>query len=201
MCSPSCCSSLLFVGGSECFGVLAPSPSFALASFRGSDIVLCPRRKNYEFRLATPLDSRGYTRRSPRRRPACLDYVVDAHRIILEAHSSLYTLWQTLKKAPNTTFPVRNSNANCCTQTNLGLVQAPSLPLTPSHLTQVKKIRAPRVLLKHDHKNTSTTDDAFPVIRRLVANAQNTVFKLKNSQHFHNATRANTSTFSITPRK
>ena len=55
------------------------------------DIVLSPRRKNYDFRLAPPLDSRGYTRRSPRRRPACFDYVdVDAHRIILEAHSSPY---------------------------------------------------------------------------------------------------------------
>ena len=72
--------------------VLRRSRAQPLASFRGSDIVLCPRRKNYDFRLATPLDSRGYTRRSPRRRPACLDYVdVDAHRIILEAHSSLYT--------------------------------------------------------------------------------------------------------------
>ena len=92
VCSRSCCSSLLFVGDSECFGVLALRPSVALASFRGLDIVLCPRRKNYDFRLATPLDSRGYTRRSPRRRPACLDYVdVDAHRIILVAHSSLYT--------------------------------------------------------------------------------------------------------------
>ena len=35
VCSPSCCSSLLFVGDSECFGVLALSSSFALASFRG----------------------------------------------------------------------------------------------------------------------------------------------------------------------
>ena len=92
VCSPSCCSSLIFVGDSECFGVLELSSSFALASSRGSGIVLSPRRKNYDFRLATPLDSRGYTRRSPRRRPACLDYVdVDAHRIILVAHSSLYT--------------------------------------------------------------------------------------------------------------
>ena len=92
VCSPSCCSSLLFVGDSECFGVLALSPSFALASFRASDIVLSPRRKNYDFRLATPLESRGYTRRSPRRRPACFEYVdVDAHRIIFEAHSSPYT--------------------------------------------------------------------------------------------------------------
>ena len=92
VCSPSCCSSLLLVGDSECFGVLALSPSFALASFRVSDIVLCPRRKNYYFRLAPALDSRGYTRRSLRRRRACFDYVdVDAHRIILEAHSSPYT--------------------------------------------------------------------------------------------------------------
>ena len=35
VCSRSCCSSLLFVGDSECFGVLALSSSFALASFRG----------------------------------------------------------------------------------------------------------------------------------------------------------------------
>ena len=65
------------------------------------------------------------------------------------------------KKAPNTTFYVRNSNANYCTETNPGLLQPPLLPLTPSHLTRVEKKRAPRVLLKHDHKNTSTTDDAF----------------------------------------
>ena len=91
VCSRSCCSSLLFVGDSECFGVLALSSSFALASFRGW-ISLSPRRNNYDFRLAPPLDSRGYTRRSLRRRPACFDYVdVDAHRIILEAHSSPYT--------------------------------------------------------------------------------------------------------------
>ena len=56
------------------------------------DIVLSPRPKNCDFRLAPPLDSRRYTRRSLRRRPACFDYVdVDAHRIILEAHSSPYT--------------------------------------------------------------------------------------------------------------
>jgi len=91
VCSRSCCSSLLFWRKP----VLRRSRAELILCSRvlpRLDIVLSPRRKNYDFRLAPPLDSRGYTRRSLRRRPACFDYVdVDAHRIILEAHSSPYT--------------------------------------------------------------------------------------------------------------
>jgi len=63
-----------------------------------------------------------------------------------------------------------------------------------------KKKRAPRVLLEHDHKNVN---DGRSVSRYPKTCRQCVKHRLasQNWQDFHNATRANTSTFSITPSK